>query len=128
MTKAKRGRPTKYKDSYPALLERMLKKGEFNETFMAKVGIHSEAFYAWVKKYPDFSNALKAGSEASKALFMKKTSAAAWDTVTHKVNNGLISLLAVNVHKMSTGKELPPSGEGETDSFNVEVTVRKKVE
>jgi hypothetical protein len=121
-------RPTKYRKEYPALLEKILSNGGFNCTFCKEVGIGEEAFYNWVKRHDEFSKALKKGKQASKAIFMEKLASAAWDTETHKVNNGLISLLAVNVHGLSTGKEKAAENTETGESFNVSITVRPKVE
>ena len=108
--KTKAGRPTKYRKEYPELLESVLSKGLFNQTFCAEIGISEDTFYAWVKKHKPFSEALKRGKVVAKGLFLEKVNSAAWDTGKHKVNNGLISLLAVNVYGMVTGKEKEDTG------------------
>jgi transposase-like protein len=102
----KNGRPTMYKgEEHDRLLEKLLSEGKFNQTFCAEVGISEDTFYKWVKRHKSFAEALKRGKATAKALFIEKISDAAWDTEKNKVNNGLISLLAVNVYGMSTGKE-----------------------
>ena len=56
----------------------------------------------WKKKHPEFSTAVNRGWTKGKALFMKKVDAAAWNADTHKVNNRLICLLAMNQYGMKT--------------------------
>lgn len=104
MVKRKVGRPTDYKKTYPKLLEKILTNGGYNVTFCKKVGISEPCFYDWVKKHPEFSKALGIGKAAAKADFLDKVTEAAWDG-NKRVNNGLISLLAVNCFGMVTGKE-----------------------
>ncbi len=115
-------RPTKYRKEFPAILEKTLSGGGFNSTFCAKIGISEETFYVWIKKHKLLSEALKRGKAVSKALFIEKVSEAAWDTENNKVNNGLIALLAVNVHGMVTGKDkADDKQEDATPTLNVRV-------
>jgi hypothetical protein len=101
----KAGRPTKYKEEYCELLEEILQRGDFAVTFCKEVGIGEDTFQAWVKKHPSFSKSYGKGKAASKALFVEKMRKAAWGEEDIKANNGLVALLAVNVHGMRTAKE-----------------------
>ena len=58
----------------------------------------------WKKKYPEFCSAYRRGRAAGQAVFMRKVNAAAWNSDLHHVNNGLITLMAVNKYKMLTRK------------------------
>ena len=96
------GRPTKYKPHYCDLAETIL-AGDKPWCEVARVlRVHTETLSEWKKKYPDFSAAYKRGRAAGQALFLQKVNAAAWGADTHKVNNGLITLMAVNKYKMKT--------------------------
>ena len=105
MKKRKQGQPTKYRKEYPALLEGVLSEELFVETFCAMVGIHLDTFYEWLKVHKAFSESYKRGKAVSKSLFLTRMRDAAWDAKKTIANNGLVALLAVNVHGMVTGKE-----------------------
>ena len=125
MKKRKVGRPTVYRKEHPALLEKILSNGGFNVTFCREVGISEPCFYDWVKKHKEFSYAYKKGSAAAKALFLQKMSDAAWGETDLKVNNGLISLLAVNIHGMVTGKEKVEEEDTAGETYNVTYKIHK---
>lgn len=76
--------------------------GGFAVTFCANVGIAENTFQEWVKKYPEFSKSYKKGTAIAKSLFLDKVKKAAWGETDKRVNNGLISLLAVNCYGMRT--------------------------
>lgn len=99
------GRPTKYKEEYCEVFINEMREGGFIETFCDKIEIHVSTFYEWCKVHDKFSEAVKIGKTASKSIFLKDVRAAAFDTETHKVNNGLIALLASNCHGMYTKKD-----------------------
>ncbi len=122
-TKERRGRPTKYRKTHPQLLEEILAQGGFNVTFCAEIGISEDTFYQWIKKHPLFSEASKIGIAKSKAVFLHKMSESAWGETDRKVNNGLISLLAVNIYGMVTGKEKEnKEDDNKTPVLNIKVS------
>lgn len=114
------GRPTKYKAEYCELLETILSGGGFAVTFCREVGIGEDTFQAWVKKHESFSKSYKKGRAAAKADFIKKIHEAAFDSEKNRVNNGLISLLAVNCYNMRTKNDRP---EEKTDEKPMPVKV-----
>jgi len=52
---------SKYKEDFPLLAEGLAREGLIDEQIAKKLGISKDTFYQYVKKYPDFSDALKAG-------------------------------------------------------------------
>jgi len=98
----KMGRPTKYSPEYCEIAEAILSDDKPICEVARLLRVHTETMSDWKKKYPDFSAAYKRGRAAGQALFMAKMNAAAWGADTHKVNNGLIYLLAINKYKMLT--------------------------
>jgi len=68
------GRKTKYDpDTFPLLAEGYFRDGLTDEQVSAKLGINPDTFYEYLKKYPDFSEAVKQGKrpvdiEVEKAL------------------------------------------------------------
>ena len=98
------GRPTKYKPEYCDLAETIL-AGDNPWCEVARVlRVHTETLSEWKKKYPDFSAAYERGRTAGRAAFLKKVKAAAWGEHALPVNNGMISLLAVNCYGMISKK------------------------
>ena len=98
------GRPTKYKPHYCDLAETIL-AGDKPWCEVARVlQVCENTLDRWKKKYPEFCSAYNRGRSAGCAVFLEKVNAAAWDADTHKVNNGLITLMAVNKYKMITSK------------------------
>lgn len=66
-TKAKTGRPSKYKTEYcTQLIEHMRGLNTF-ETFAADIGVNRDTLYQWCKEHEEFSDAKKTGT-----LFMRK--------------------------------------------------------
>lgn len=51
----------KYNDDFPLLAEGMAREGLIDKDIAAKLGISVETFYQYVKKYPEFSEAIKRG-------------------------------------------------------------------
>ncbi len=116
------GRPTKYKKSYPALLEEIISHNGFNTSFCRDVGISEETFYRWVREIPDFRESLKKAKAVSKANFLEKLYGCAFNPAKNPCNNGMVSLLAVNVHGMVTGKEKENTDkEIKTPTLNIKV-------
>lgn len=103
-TKAKVGRPTKYLPSYCDLAEAILAQDKPLCEVAAFIGVDEETIIRWRAKYPEFSGAVNRGRAKGKSVFMENVRNAAWDTETHKVNNGLITLLAINKYKMTTNR------------------------
>jgi hypothetical protein len=103
-------RPTKYKKKYCKELYEHLKTSGICDAyavrFCAEIGICEDTFYRWVKVHPEFSEAYKRGRTAAKAKFLNRIGTFAFgDQEDEKrCNNGLISLLAVNLYGMTTEK------------------------
>lgn len=55
------GRPTKYRDEYPAMLIEHMRDGQSFWTFAAKIETTWEAISNWTQKYPEFHEAKKLG-------------------------------------------------------------------
>jgi len=52
---------TKYNDDFPLLAEGYAREGMIDKDIAAKLGISKDAFYRYLKKYPDFYDSLKRG-------------------------------------------------------------------
>lgn len=51
----------KYSDDFPLLVEGWAREGMIDKEMAAKLGISTETFYQYQKKYPDFSDSIKRG-------------------------------------------------------------------
>ena len=96
------GRPTKYEEHFPALLEVVMEEKHFAVAFCKQIGISEDTFYRWVKIHSDFSESYRKARTSCKANFLEKVTNAAFDPEQHKANNGLVTLLAVNCYGMKT--------------------------
>lgn len=65
------GRPSKYKPEFCQMVIDAMEKGLSKEAAAAECDICEDTFYRWVKKYPDFSEAVKQGERKSR-LFWEK--------------------------------------------------------
>lgn len=59
--KNKGGRPSKYKSEYCEMLLQHMKDGFMFDTFAAVIEVNIDTLYEWVKRHPEFSDALKNG-------------------------------------------------------------------
>jgi len=59
------GRPTLYKPEYCAMILGHMREGFSVESFAGVIGVSRDSIYEWAKVYPDFSDTLKAGKDAS---------------------------------------------------------------
>lgn len=57
------GRPTSYEPRYCSMLEDHMENGMSFESFSAKIGVHRDTLYEWVKVHPEFSDAKKKAHE-----------------------------------------------------------------
>lgn len=57
------GRPSSYEPKYCAMLEDHMGSGMSFESFSAKIGVHRDTLYEWVKVHPEFSDAKKKAHE-----------------------------------------------------------------
>jgi len=96
------GSPSKYKKEYCKIAQDMLSEDKPLCAVCAEVGVCQDTFNRWISKHPELSIAVKNGRDKGKALFLDRVERAAWDTETYKVNNGLITLLAINKHQLTT--------------------------
>jgi transcriptional regulator with XRE-family HTH domain len=55
------GRPSKYNSDFPLLAQGYARQGLSDEQIAENLGISAETLYQYVKKYPEFSEALKDG-------------------------------------------------------------------
>lgn len=63
------GRPSKYRPEYCELLVQHMRQGLSFESFGAEVYAHKETLYQWVKRYPDFHDAKKMGTEFCRSFW-----------------------------------------------------------
>jgi hypothetical protein len=70
------GRPTKYKPEYAAMILEHLSGGLSVESFGGIVGVSRASIYQWEIDFPEFSDSIKAGREAS-YLFWERLGRAA---------------------------------------------------
>ncbi len=66
-----RGRPTKYKKSYGKALIKHCENGGWAMSFCGEIGISRDTFYAWIKKYPYFSDTYKIARQKSQLWYAK---------------------------------------------------------
>ena len=68
------GRPTKYTQSMCDIVTEEMAKGASQCEVSASLGICEDTLYEWKKdeKKPEFAEAIKRGSELSKAWWLKK--------------------------------------------------------
>lgn len=66
------GRPTKYREEMCDVVIKEMSEGASITEVCGELGIFKEAFYAWCKKYENFSNAVKKGRSLSKAWWMRQ--------------------------------------------------------
>jgi hypothetical protein len=98
------GRPTKYKPEYCDLAETILSEDMPWCQVASILNVCEDTLDAWKREHPKFLDAHNRGRAKGRAIFLAKTKAAAWDADTHHVNNGLISLLAINMYDLTTAK------------------------
>jgi len=63
------GRPTKYNQSFCDVVIRLMKKGHSKLFVAGKLGISRDTLYEWCRKYPEFSDTIKAGEMMSYAYW-----------------------------------------------------------
>lgn len=59
--KKKRGRPTKYRDTYPKQAEKLCRLGAIDLDLADFFEVSEDTIYEWKNKHPEFSEALKRG-------------------------------------------------------------------
>lgn len=69
---AKVGRPTKYKPEMCGIVIELMAEGASKIEVMAELGIWEEAFYSYIRKHEDFSQAVKKGTQLSAAWWERK--------------------------------------------------------
>ncbi len=121
---SKVGRPTKYKKEYCQALIDTLSRGGYAVTFCSEIGISESTFQDWVKANKEFSKSYKIGRTVANANFLKKLGDAAWGETDKRVNNGLISLLAVNCYDMRTKEQVTVEEESEVLPIKVDIKVK----
>lgn len=55
------GRPTKYKKKFCKMVYEWLSVGHSKFVVAGKLGVDDDTFYAWIKKYPEFSDSVDRG-------------------------------------------------------------------
>ena len=104
MSKAKRkvGRPTKYHKIY---IEKMLEhfgEGGWAESYCGEVGIAKDTFYAWLKKYPEFSDAYKIARMKSHLWWSQVIRGMAVGMEKFRYSNmGAVAMVMKNTHGWS---------------------------
>lgn len=119
--KKKNGRPTSYRKEYDDIALAMLSDDAPVCAVCGELGIHEETFTAWVAAQPSFSEAVKKGKALGKARFLSQVKAAAWDSQAHRVNNGLINLLAINKYRLVTANSQSK------DEVNQSTTIKHEI-
>lgn len=75
----KRGRPSEYDPSFCQIAIDALEKGFSKEAVAGHLRINKDTLYQYIKKHPDFADAIKEGLELSRIFWEKK----ALETITH---------------------------------------------
>jgi len=98
------GRPTKYKVEYCDLAETIL-AGDKPWCEVARILMVCEnTLDNWKREHPEFLSAYNRGRTAGRAEFLKKVKSAAWGESEFIVNNGMVSLLAINQYGLISKK------------------------
>lgn len=66
------GRPTTYKPEYCQVVIDFMDKGYSKEATAGHLSISKYTLYEWIKKYPDFANAVHIGETKSQVTWEKK--------------------------------------------------------
>ena len=66
------GRPTDYREEYCQLAIDLMSEGASITEVAAECGVVKSTIYEWIDKFPEFSNAIKKGSELSEAWWERK--------------------------------------------------------
>lgn len=61
--KSNAGRKSKYHEDFPLLAQDFARRGMIDKEICKKLGISQESFYLYLRKYPEFSEALKEGKK-----------------------------------------------------------------
>ena len=101
------GRPTKYKKAFCKVVIEKMAEGYSKEAVAGFLGIAKDTLYSWVKKYPEFSDAISIGESKSR-LFWEKLMI---DHVVYsrggpRINNQVLSLNMKNRFRRSLGEPL----------------------
>ena len=109
MAAVKLGRPTKYDDSFPELMEKMMFEEGWSVTkFCRHIRISRETFYAWAQEHQDFSDAWKRGRTSAEALYEEMGEKNLENT---KFNFGLYKFLMNNKFGWADKKEIAQTTE-----------------
>ena len=65
-TRRLKGRPTKYDPAFCEIVVECMSKGFSKEAVAGHLHIHKDTLYEWIKKYPNFSDAINIGVELSR--------------------------------------------------------------
>ena len=63
------GRPTKYNPAFCDLVIKLMQKGHSKLFVAGKLGISRDTLYEWCRRYPEFSDTIKAGETMSYAYW-----------------------------------------------------------
>lgn len=58
-----------YQPEFADVAKRILSAGKSKAAVCAEIGVSRDAFYDWVKKFPEFEKAVKEGSEAAQSVW-----------------------------------------------------------
>ena len=119
------GQPTKYRPEYCKIAQDILAEDRPYCAVAAALHVSEDTIRNWKREIPEFFESCKKGKAIGKEVFLEKMRKAAWDAEKHRVNNGLINLLAINNYEMRTAKserkdKVDLSGSIETRSIKVE--------
>lgn len=144
-TKAKRGRPTKYREGFCDYLIGWMTQGKSVVHFCGEVDISVETFYQWVKSREDFAEAYKKARAKCQIWWLDIGQANLISTKDHSLNSavwymnmknrfgwndkkntydvseieGYEGTLAQKVKALSTARK---NGKMPTDQFNMEMS------
>lgn len=115
-------------DVYCELAEALLSMDKHLVAVAAHLHVCVDTIYEWRKVHPEFSYACSRGKAAGHAVFPEKVENAAWNPDVYKVNNTMVSLLAVNKYKMVTSKTAAKNDVNVKGKLNLSDAVRLRHE
>lgn len=90
----------KYEPHFSELIYKMLSQGYTVIDFCKEIGIYRSKFYRWLKRYPEFNEALKVGREEAKEIWQLRCIISFYNSQTGKrlPNTSYHRLLASNIY------------------------------
>lgn len=103
-----KGRPTKYREEYNTIAERLALGGYSDERIAQVLGVSKQTFYEWQKKHPDFLDCLMKGKELAVAEVSVSLFKRAKGYETEEVRQEIDPATKTITKITKTKKKIPP--------------------